>query len=139
MREFRLLCVEDNPNDRELFKLALGRVEMDMDVIFARDGMEAMRCLQESSYSMVLTDLKMPRMDGVELASYIRGLGLPWMPVVMFTTSVAESDVQRAYQSGCHAFHVKPLGFRTLCAALEQILGYWSGVIHVRRGATVCR
>lgn len=128
MSAFQILCVDDNENDRELIRLALARLDREVTASFARDGLEALEILERQAFHLVITDLKMPRMDGIELVRTLRTCSDHWSPVVMFTTSVAEQDVRRAYQVGCSAFHVKPLGFKALRTLLLEILDYWSAV-----------
>lgn len=118
-----ILLVEDNPKDLELTLVALERSQLANDIVTARDGAEALDWLlcrgihaQRSSGdpAVVLLDLKLPKVDGLEVLKRIKGdEELRRVPVVMLTASREESDLVKSYELGVNAFVVKPVDFRS--------------------------
>jgi CheY-like chemotaxis protein len=72
----------------------------------------------------------MPRKDGREALKEIRAhADLRRVPVVVFTTSQADTDIQKVYELGANSFITKPPAFESLVATLSKIIGYWFGVV----------
>jgi two-component system, response regulator len=124
-----LLIVEDDPDDSELAMVALERCGVRCGVRTARDGVEALALLDAEPSTLprlVLLDLKMPRMDGVELAERCRGdQRLREVPLVMLTSSAESRDIERAYCAGVNSFVVKPVEIDDFFAAVGQVGRYW--------------
>src|SRR3954462_14354653 len=116
-----ILLVEDNPNDLELTLIALERSQLANEVVVVRDGADALDYLharggyakrEQGNPAVVLLDLKLPKVDGLEVLAEIRGnAGLKSMPVVMLTSSKEEQDLLRSYELGVNAYVVKPVDF----------------------------
>src|ERR1700744_3890901 len=116
-----ILLVEDNPNDLELTLAALAKSGLANDVVVARDGVEARdylfrtgthSCRPEGHPAVVLLDLKLPKIDGLELLKIIReNADTARLPVVILTSSREESDVPSGYRLGSNAYVVKPVEF----------------------------
>jgi CheY-like chemotaxis protein len=131
-----ILLVEDNPNDLELSLAALKRSQLANEVVVARDGAEALDyLLRRGSYetreeglpAVVILDLKLPKVDGLEVLETIkRTKELAHTPVVMLTSSREESDVVRSYELGVNAFVVKPVGFREFFEAIQDLGVFWA-------------
>jgi len=127
-----VLFVEDNPDDQELARLVLAKREDRCEHLFVDDGQEAIEYLEASSAGevrrpeVVLIDIAMPRMDGLTLLQRIRG-DARWrrIPVVMFTTSTAQSDIEQAYEFGCNAYVVKPYTVKELASVIDHLLEHW--------------
>ena len=131
-----ILLVEDNPNDVELTLIALRRGRLANEVIVLRDGAEALdylRCEGEhcerakGNPAVVLLDLKLPKVNGLQVLEQIKkDESLKQVPVVMFTSSHEEPDLQKSYQLGVNAYVVKPLDFEDFLKAIQEIGGFWA-------------
>ena len=135
----RILVVEDSPNDLELTLAALAENRLANGVIAVRDGAEALDYLYRrgtfadraaGNPALVLLDLKMPKVDGIEVLRQIKGdEALRRIPVVMLTSSREEQDLLRSYDLGVNAYVVKPVAFTEFVDAVQRLGGFW-GVIN---------
>ncbi|MBU3984439.1 MAG: response regulator [Proteobacteria bacterium] len=131
-----ILLAEDNPNDVELTIEALTENNLANNVIAVNDGVEAMEFLRyEGKYkqrkkgqpAVLLLDIKMPRMDGIEVLQYIRSDDqLKMLPVVMLTSSREEPDLKKCYALGVNAYVVKPVNFKDFLDAVKHIGVFWA-------------
>ncbi|SDI64633.1 response regulator [Pseudomonas abietaniphila] len=131
-----ILLVEDNPNDLELTLVALERSQLANEVIVLRDGAEALDYLfRRNQYqdraagnpAVLLLDLKLPKLDGLEVLKAIRESDdLRSIPVVMLTSSREEPDLQRAYSLGVNAYVVKPVEFKEFVSAISDLGVFWA-------------
>jgi len=137
MKELKtILLVEDNIKDIELTMEALEEHHLANQVEVARDGVEAMEYLHcEGKYSkrkkknpgLILLDIKMPRMDGLEVLSAIRNdANLKLIPVVMLTSSLEEADLIKSYEIGVNAYVVKPVDFIEFIDAVKPLGVFWA-------------
>ncbi len=131
-----ILLVEDNPKDLELTLEALERTNLANDVVTARDGVEALDWLfrrnghenrNTNDPAVILLDLKLPRVDGLQVLEQIKGdENLRHLPVVMLTASREESDLVKSYKLGVNAFVVKPVGFQEFFDAVRDLGVFWA-------------
>ena len=131
-----ILLVEDNPKDLELTLAALGRCALANPIEVTRDGAEALdwlyargNWLQRPSGdpAVVLLDLKLPKVDGLEVLERVKSdPALKQVPVVMLTSSREESDLVASYQLGVNAFVVKPVDFQTFLKAIQDLGVFWA-------------
>jgi CheY-like chemotaxis protein len=131
-----ILLVEDNPQDVELTLAALGEHHLANEVVVATDGEEALDFLyQRGRFKMrtsgnpavVLLDLKMPKVDGLEVLRTIKQEEkLRTIPVVMLTSSREEQDLVRSYGLGVNAYVVKPVDFQGFVDAVKQVGVFWA-------------
>lgn len=131
-----ILLVEDDTRDLELTLVALERSQLANEVVVVRDGAQALDYLRrEGSFSgrpegnpaVVLLDLKLPKVNGLEVLQTVRAdPQLRSMPVVMLTSSQEESDVLRSYELGVNAYVVKPVEFRQFVAAIADLGVFWA-------------
>ena len=131
-----ILLAEDNPKDVELTLEALSEHNLANHVIVVKDGVEAMEYLRyEGNYkqrkqgnpAVILLDIKMPRMDGIEVLKAIRSDDkLKTIPVVILTSSREESDLIKSYELGVNAYVVKPVNFKDFICAVKEIGIFWA-------------
>lgn len=137
MHELRtILLAEDNPKDVELTLEAMDENNLANQVVVVKDGVEAMEYLQcEGKYrlrkvgnpAVILLDIKMPRMDGIEVLRRIRSnAALKRIPVVILTSSREEKDLFNTYELGVNAYVVKPVSFQQFIEAVKQIGSFWA-------------
>jgi CheY-like chemotaxis protein len=131
-----ILLVEDNPKDLELTLAALAKCQLANDIVTARDGAEALDYLfRRGDYAdripgdpaVVLLDLKLPKIDGLEVLERVRSdAGSRKIPVVMLTSSREERDLVRSYELGVNAFVVKPVDFNAFFEAIQDLGMFWA-------------
>ena len=141
----RILLVEDSDRDAELTLDALTEYHLVNEVLRLRDGAEALDYLYRrgrfagrggGNPAVVLLDLKMPKVDGIEVLRQIKGdPELKLIPVVVMTSSREESDLLNSYQLGVNAYVVKPLHFNEFSAAVKQVGAFWAILNEVPPGA----
>ena len=133
----RILLAEDNPNDVELTLAALQECRLSNEVEVVRDGADALDYIYHrgTKYStrgtglpcVILLDLKMPRLDGLEVLRQIKSDPLlRHIPVVMLTSSREEKDVVESYDLGVNAFVVKPVDFDQFVHAIRALGMFWA-------------
>jgi CheY-like chemotaxis protein len=131
-----ILLVEDNPKDKELTLNALEASQLANEIIVLKDGAEALDYLyRRASFegrttpdpAVMILDIKMPKVDGLEVLATVKGdAELRHLPVVMLTSSREEADLLRSYQLGVNAFVVKPVGFREFFEAIQDVGVFWA-------------
>ena len=132
----RILLVEDSEKDIELALEALEEYHLANDVIVAHDGAEALDYLYrrgpfaantDGRPVLVLLDLKMPKVDGLEvLRKMKKDPALKCVPVVMVTSSREEQDLVRSYELGVNAYVVKPVDFQKFVESIKQLGFFWA-------------
>jgi CheY-like chemotaxis protein len=130
-----ILLVEDSPKDLELTLGALRKCQLANGIVVARDGEEALDYLygtgthsgrSEGDPVVVLLDLKLPKIDGLEVLAKVKSdAGLRHIPIVMLTSSREEQDLVRSYELGVNAFVVKPVEFDKFFKAIEDLGVFW--------------
>ncbi|MGN6524837.1 MAG: response regulator [Burkholderiaceae bacterium] len=131
-----ILLVEDDARDLELTLVALERSQLANDVVVVRDGAAALDYLNragehadrgEGNPAVMLLDLKLPKLNGLEVLKSVRETpALRSIPVVMLTSSHEESDVVASYDLGVNAYVVKPVEFREFVAAIADLGVFWA-------------
>jgi len=131
-----ILLVEDNPQDLELAMRALHKANVSNRIQIARDGAEALDFIFcEAEYAarkiedtpkVILLDLKLPKVDGLEVLKRIKGdPRTRAIPVVVLTSSKEQNDVVETYDLGVNSYIVKPVNFEGFVAAVQQLGMYW--------------
>jgi CheY-like chemotaxis protein len=131
-----ILLVEDNPDDEALAIRALKRHHVGNEIVVARDGVEALDYLFctgkyadrdiANKPSVVLLDLKLPRIDGLEVLRRVRSdPRTQFLPIVVLTTSSEEGDILDSYSLGCNSYIRKPVDFLQFSEAIRQLGMYW--------------
>ena len=132
----RILLAEDNPNDIELTLSALEEHHLANEVVVTHDGAEALDYLyRKGEFTMrgngnpavILLDLKMPKVDGLEVLKNIKSDPvLKTIPVVMLTSSREEKDLIESYALGVNAYVVKPVNFTEFVSAVKELGIFWA-------------
>ncbi|NJM46242.1 MAG: response regulator [Alkalinema sp. RU_4_3] len=136
MSEKVILLVEDNPDDEALAIRALKRHHVGNEIVVAHDGVEALEYLFGTGRyagrdvslkpSVILLDLKLPRVDGLEVLRRLREDDrTKLLPVVILTTSSEEQDLLNSYSLGCNSYIRKPVDFIQFSEAIRQLGMYW--------------
>ena len=131
-----ILLVDDNPDFVQLAKRAFMKSKIVNPIVIAEDGVEALDYLfctgvwadrePKENPVLVLLDLKLPRLDGLDVLARMRGdPKTKLIPVVVLTTSSEEQDITKAYALGCNSYLRKPVDFDRLYEALQQTGVYW--------------
>ena len=131
-----ILLAEDNPKDVELTLAALEENHLANDVVVVRDGAEALDYLYtrgkfqmraKGNPAVVLLDIKMPKVDGIEVLRKVKAdENLKSVPMVMLTSSREESDLVQSYRLGVNAYVVKPVDFRDFVTAVKELGAFWA-------------
>ncbi len=135
----RILLVEDSVNDIKLTTSALRSAGLANEIVVCRDGAEALDYLfkrgeytdrsDETCPAVVLLDLKMPRVDGLEVLSKLRAdPRFKTLPIVMITSSAQEQDMIRSYNLGVNGYVVKPVTHDEFLAAIKEVGLFWAVV-----------
>jgi CheY-like chemotaxis protein len=134
----RILLVEDDPRDVELILESLGDYNLANEVVVARDGEEALDFLYyreafkvrpNGNPAVVLLDLKLPKVNGMEVLRQIRSdEKLKMIPVVILTSSREEKDWVESYKLGVNAYVVKPVDFQEFVKAVKDVGAFWAVV-----------
>jgi len=123
-----ILLVEDNPNDAELTQRAFRKSDLDVRLAIVRDGAEALDYLfgGKPRPKVVLLDLKLPKIDGIDVLRRIRaGERTRTIPVVVLTSSQEERDIVECYELGANSYVVKPVDFDRFYRTVSDIGAYW--------------
>jgi two-component system response regulator len=131
-----ILLVEDNPNDEVLTMRAIRKCNVHTEIVVARDGVQALDHLlpatplgdpESALPQLVLLDLKLPKIDGLEVLRRIRGdARTRLLPVVVFTSSREQRDVAQAYDFGANSYVCKPIDGAEFSSAVIQLSQYWT-------------
>jgi len=143
----RIVLAEDNPNDVELTLAALSEINLANEVVVVRDGAEALDYLfRRNEYAgrapgnpaVMLLDLKMPKMDGLDVLRALKADDqLRTIPIVMLTSSREEQDLVASYKLGVNAYVVKPVDFRAFIDAVRQLGAFWAVINEPPPGGVV--
>jgi CheY-like chemotaxis protein len=132
----RILIVEDDPKDVELTLTALEEYNLANEVVVTRDGEEALDYLYcrgnfkmrtSDNPAVLLLDLKLPKVDGLEVLQQIKSdEKLKMIPVVVLTSSREERDMVASYKLGVNAYVVKPVDFHEFVNAIKELGIFWA-------------
>jgi CheY-like chemotaxis protein len=132
----RILIVEDDPKDVELTLAALDEYNLANEVVVTRDGQDALDYLYcrgkyhtrpNDNPAVILLDLKLPKVDGLEVLQQIKSdQRMKMIPVVVLTSSHEEKDMMRSYSLGVNAYVVKPVDFHEFINAVKELGVFWA-------------
>jgi two-component system response regulator len=128
-----IFLVDDDPNDQELARIALRSSGVQHRLEIARDGAEAIERLRQGALQggtglpyLMLLDLKLPKMTGLEVLERVRGAAATkLLPVVVFTSSLEEKDVIDSYELGANAYIRKPVDFDEYSKLIADLVAFW--------------
>ena len=134
--QVEILLIEDNAQDAELTIRAIRKYNSTIKVLHLKDGVEAIDfLLKESELSnpkileypkAILLDLKMPKLDGIEVLKIIKSAArLKHLPVIMFTSSKENPDVEKCFRAGANSYIVKPVEIENLVDVVKNLVHYW--------------
>ncbi len=141
-----ILLVEDNPDDEALALRAFSKNSVSNSLVVARDGVEAIHYLFGSGDgrdlpalpAVILLDLKLPRIDGLEVLRRIRAdARTTLLPVVILTTSRERQDIHEAYRLGANSYIRKPVDFERFIQVVGQIGVYWLSLNETADGTAI--
>jgi len=133
-KDVKILLVEDNPDDIELTLKAFGKQKLVNNIIVARDGEEALDILfqrdkesaAQQSIDLILLDLKLPKVDGLEVLRQVKeNPKTRVIPVVILTSSKEENDLNESYRLGANSYIRKPVNFEKFTEVVMQLGLYW--------------
>lgn len=136
INEVEILLVEDNPNDAELTMRALKKNNLANRVLHAKDGAEALEFIfgngafagrtVENTPKVIMLDLKLPKVNGIEVLERIKAdTRTKNIPVVVLTSSREDTDLKRCYELGVNSYIVKPVEFEAFIKAISDLGFYW--------------
>lgn len=136
---FQVLLIEDDPGDVELTQAALAKSKLKINLNVVNDGEEALAYLRrEEQYTdtvrpnLIVLDLNLPGLSGLEVLSSIKSdQRLKLIPVVILTTSDAETDIVESYQLGANCYVTKPLGLKEFAKIVSSIEDFWFTVVQL--------
>ena len=130
-----IISIEDDPDDQYLLKSVLEEIKVPNDVLFFNNGLEALKYLEVTKEQpfLILCDINMPVMNGLELRQYIDGnayLKKKSIPFVFLSTSGNSKLVEVAYESTIQGYYKKASGFDSFKNQIELIIEYWKACLH---------
>jgi CheY-like chemotaxis protein len=131
--KYQILLVEDNPDDVLITKRAINKCKIVNKLFVVNNGEEALKYFRkEGEYkdfftpSLVLLDLKMPKLDGFEVLKEIKDdKKLRIIPIIVLTSSGRGEDIEKAYKLGCNSYIIKPIKFEDFIKTIQEVDHYW--------------
>ena len=138
-KNFQILLVEDDPGDVDLTKMSFKESKISIDLSVVSDGVEAMAYLRkEGKYSnvnrpnLIFLDLNLPKKDGREVLKDIKSdENLKTIPIVILTTSGAETDIIKSYGLGANCYIKKPVGLKQFREVVMEIKNFWFTIVEL--------
>jgi CheY-like chemotaxis protein len=136
MEQKNILLAEDNPDDIELARRAFQKVNINNNIVVTHDGAETLDYLSgkgkyqdrntENLPHIILLDLKMPKVHGLEVLKHVReNEQTKYIPVIILSSSLDNKDIIRSYELGANSYIVKPIDFLKFSEVVQQIVIYW--------------
>jgi CheY-like chemotaxis protein len=133
-RQLHIMLVEDTPEHADIIMRSLDMIEGKPSVTWSKDGSDALELLSKQKVptclpDLILLDIKMPKIDGFQVLSSIKGDELlRVIPVIMLSTTTRQEEILRCYGLGANSYIVKPIGFRELVEVMKEVGKYWGSV-----------
>jgi CheY-like chemotaxis protein len=143
----RVLLIEDNPADAQMFRTALEKTGMPVEITHLEDGAKALEYLESDNFGstqrhcdVLLLDLNLPRIGGFEVLQHIRNSEeLKSLPVVVMSGSNDAEEIDRCYQAGANSYICKPIHLDEILATAAGFVSYWSKCVKLPSKRTVAR
>ena len=118
-----ILVVEDSPTMRALLSSALEDLGIPVKITEANNGFEALRCLPRESFDLIVTDINMPDINGLELVSFVKNnAAYRSIPLLIESTEGSERDREKGVGLGADAYLVKPFDSESLREVVADLL-----------------
>lgn len=128
----KILLIEDNLADVELTKIAFKNQQINNEIVHCEDGEIALELLKKNStdsFGYVLLDLNMPKLNGLDLLKICKeDAALRRLPIIIFTTSANNEDIQKCYEFGANAYVLKPVDLKDFDKTIKAINSFWGGI-----------
>lgn len=134
MKEIKILLVEDNEGDILLTREAFQEAKIRNEILVAMDGQEALKMLHSGEFlpDLILLDINLPKLDGLELLAIIKkDDSLKSIPVIMLTTSSAGYDISNAYANHANCFITKPVDLDRFMEVIKAIEQFWISIVRL--------
>ncbi len=135
-----LLLAEDDPDDQYLLRSAISHLGMNIEIVCVDNGVSVLDYLEtklgaDGMPNLILLDLNMPLMDGKQTLTNLKNNeSFQSIPVVVYSTSQSEKDIEEAYSLGANSFVVKPMNFTNFTKTVQKICTYWFDTVTLRKG-----
>jgi CheY-like chemotaxis protein len=129
MKKFKILVIDDDEDDRFLIKDAFRAVSEDFILEFLSDGIDIVKNIESQTIcpDLILLDLNMPKISGLEVLRNIRNSDkYSCKPVVIFSTSSNQNDINQAYKTGANSYLIKPSSHQELTEVIKNVWAFWS-------------
>jgi len=118
-----ILVVEDSPTMRALLTASLEEISGQFKVTEVENGFEALRALPRESFNLIITDINMPDINGLELVSFVKSNpAYESIPLIIVSTEGSERDLDRGVSLGADAYIVKPFAPEALREVAQDLL-----------------
>jgi len=118
-----ILIVEDSSTTRALIRAVIDELG-DFDTVEASSGFEALKMLPQQEYDLIITDINMPDINGLELINFVRNNArYRHIPIIIVSTERSEEDKKRGMALGATAYVTKPFKSFELQETIEKIIG----------------
>lgn len=141
-KEVTIIVSEDNDGHAELIKKNIRRAGIHNKIIHLRDGEETLNFifqrnetenLEDGRFYLLLLDIRMPKIDGIEVLRAIKkDPKLKRIPVIMLTTTDDPHEIERCHELGCNSYITKPINYENFVMAIQQ-LGLFLLIVEVPR------
>jgi len=118
----RILVVDDSVTMRQLMKMVLLK-SLPCQITEAQDGLDALTKLKDATFDLVVTDVNMPRMDGLGLVRSVREVLKLTVPIIIVTTKGAEADRDMGIKLGANAYLTKPINGVQVIKTVNELIG----------------
>ncbi len=119
----KILVVEDSPTMRALLTASLEEISAQVKITEAANGFEALRVLPRESFDLIVTDINMPDINGLELVSFVKkSPAYAAIPLVIVSTEGSDRDLDRGVRLGADAYVVKPFDPEDLREIVRELL-----------------
>lgn len=130
MKKFNILLVEDDDVDIMTVERAFDKANIANPLFIAKNGLEALELLRDKKVArpvVILLDLNMPKMNGLEFLEVVRNdASLKRIPVVVLTSSSDDTDVWKAYEKSVAGYMTKPVNLEQFVEKMAALGHYWS-------------